>query len=78
VGVRWLMLRVSRYYESQAWLLQGRFPASRGSVFLLTFVACAVSSADPTRPFGDTADCEKLIVTSLVIVLVVSPTKHEL
>jgi hypothetical protein len=33
-----------RYYESQAWLLQGKFPASRGSVFLLTLVACAVST----------------------------------
>ncbi|KAA8907559.1 hypothetical protein FN846DRAFT_946878 [Sphaerosporella brunnea] len=37
-----LLTGTNRYYESQAWLLQGKFPASRGSVFLLTFVACAL------------------------------------
>lgn len=43
IAVLVLMIGVNRYYESQAWLLEGKFPASRGSVFLLTAVAAAVS-----------------------------------
>ncbi|KAH0611099.1 uncharacterized protein H6S33_011526 [Morchella sextelata] len=35
-----LMIGVNRYYESQTWLMRGKFPASRGSIFLLTLVAC--------------------------------------
>ncbi|KAI5853871.1 hypothetical protein BZA05DRAFT_394939 [Tricharina praecox] len=60
IAILVLLIGTNRYYESQAWLLKGKFPASRGSVFLLTLVACA------------------LIVASLVIVLVISPTQSEL
>ncbi|KAF8251180.1 hypothetical protein K440DRAFT_100289 [Wilcoxina mikolae CBS 423.85] len=40
-----LITGTNRYYESQAWLLQGKFPASRGSVFLLTIMSCALITA---------------------------------
>ncbi|KAI5838109.1 hypothetical protein DFP73DRAFT_273056 [Morchella snyderi] len=33
-----LLIGVHRYYESQGWLLRGKFPASRGSVYFLTGV----------------------------------------
>ena len=42
-----LLVGVNRYFESQAWLLQGKFPASRGSIFLVTFVAFAVRAPPP-------------------------------
>jgi uncharacterized membrane protein YidH (DUF202 family) len=42
IAILVLLLGSNRYYESQSWLLKGKFPASRGSVFLLTAVACAV------------------------------------
>jgi len=60
IAILVLLLGTNRYYESQAWLLKGKFPASRGSVFLLTLVASS------------------LIIASLVIVLVISPTQSEL
>lgn len=59
IAILVLLLGSNRYYESQSWLLKGKFPASRGSVFLLTAVACA------------------LIVSSLVIVVLISPKAHE-
>ncbi|KAH0606358.1 uncharacterized protein H6S33_004019 [Morchella sextelata] len=31
-----LLIGVHRYFESQGWLLRGKFPASRGSVYFLT------------------------------------------
>jgi hypothetical protein len=37
-----LILGTNRYYESQAWLLKGKFPASRGSIFLLTAISVSV------------------------------------
>lgn len=40
-----LMEPYFRYYESQGWLMKGKFPASRGSIFLLTLVACLVRPA---------------------------------
>ena len=43
----------------QYWIIRGKFPASRGSIFLVTFIAMA------------------LIVTSLVVVIVVSPSVFE-
>ncbi|KAI5793239.1 hypothetical protein EDC01DRAFT_91205 [Geopyxis carbonaria] len=39
IAVLVLVLGVMRYYESQQWLLKGKFPASRGSVILVTLVA---------------------------------------
>lgn len=44
IGVAILILIVGfhRYFESQYWIVRGKFPASRGSVALTAFVACAL------------------------------------
>ncbi|KAF8429229.1 hypothetical protein EV426DRAFT_584231 [Tirmania nivea] len=34
-----LALGAQRYYESQGWLLKGKFPASRGSIFATALIA---------------------------------------
>lgn len=70
-------LTVCRYYESQTWLMRGKFPASRGSIFLLTLVACLVCFTPPRR-FYSGANLPKLMITTLVIVLVVQPNDYEL
>jgi len=44
IGVAMLILIVGfhRYFESQYWIVRGKFPASRGSVALTAFVAAAL------------------------------------
>lgn len=44
LGIAILVLGVGgrRYFESQYWIIRGKFPASRGSVFLITLVALAL------------------------------------
>lgn len=44
IGVAILILIVGfhRYFESQYWIVRGKFPASRGSVALTAFVAAAL------------------------------------
>lgn len=44
IGVSILILVVGfhRYFESQYWIIRGKFPASRGSVALTAFVAAAL------------------------------------
>lgn len=44
IGVAILILVVGfhRYFESQYWIVRGKFPASRGSVALTAFVAFAL------------------------------------
>ncbi|MCJ1379833.1 hypothetical protein MMC17_002936 [Xylographa soralifera] len=44
LGIAILVLVVGgrRYFESQYWIIRGKFPASRGSVCLITFVAAAL------------------------------------
>lgn len=44
IGVAILILVVGfhRYFESQYWIIRGKFPASRGSVALTAFVAAAL------------------------------------
>lgn len=44
IGVAILILAVGfhRYFESQYWIVRGKFPASRGSVALTAFVAAAL------------------------------------
>ncbi|KAL9137782.1 MAG: hypothetical protein Q9175_001021 [Cornicularia normoerica] len=44
LGIAILVLLVGgrRYFESQYWIIRGKFPVSRGSVFLITFVALAL------------------------------------
>lgn len=44
IGVAILILIVGfhRYFESQYWIVRGKFPASRGSVALIAFVAAGL------------------------------------
>ena len=42
VSIVILCLGWRRYFEAQYWIIRGKFPASRGSVFLVTFVAAAL------------------------------------
>lgn len=44
IGVAILILIVGfhRYFESQYWIVRGKFPASRGSIALTAFVAAAL------------------------------------
>ncbi|GKZ21954.1 hypothetical protein AbraIFM66951_007278 [Aspergillus brasiliensis] len=44
IGVAILILLVGfhRYFESQYWIIRGKFPASRGSITLTAFVAAAL------------------------------------
>ena len=37
-----LMIGGRRYFESQYWIIRGKFPASRGSIFFITFIAGAL------------------------------------
>ncbi|KAL8790038.1 MAG: hypothetical protein Q9195_006540 [Heterodermia aff. obscurata] len=58
LGIAILVLAVGgrRYFDSQYWIIRGKFPASRGSIFLITFVALSliitslvvVMTVDPT------------------------------
>ncbi|KAI4110280.1 MAG: hypothetical protein LQ339_001447 [Xanthoria mediterranea] len=44
MGIAILILIVGgrRYFESQYWIIRGKFPASRGSIFLVTLIAGAL------------------------------------
>lgn len=42
VAVLILLIGFHRYFESQYWIIRGKFPASRGSVALITFVAAGL------------------------------------
>lgn len=44
LGIAVVVLAVGarRYFESQYWIIRGKFPASRGSIFLITAVAVAL------------------------------------
>lgn len=42
VGALTLLLGYKRYVESQAWVMKGKFPASRGTIALTAFLAFAV------------------------------------
>jgi uncharacterized membrane protein YidH (DUF202 family) len=37
-----LFIGFHRYFESQHWIIRGKFPASRGSIFLIAFIAGAL------------------------------------
>jgi uncharacterized membrane protein YidH (DUF202 family) len=37
-----LFIGFHRYFESQHWIIRGKFPASRGSIALITFIAAAL------------------------------------
>ncbi|KAJ6257949.1 hypothetical protein Dda_7739 [Drechslerella dactyloides] len=42
IAILVLLIGLNRYYESQSWLLKGKFPASRGSILFLTVIAAAL------------------------------------
>jgi uncharacterized membrane protein YidH (DUF202 family) len=42
ISILILLIGFHRYFESQYWIVRGKFPASRGSVALVTFVAAAL------------------------------------
>lgn len=44
IGISIVMLGIGfhRYFESQHWIIRGKFPASRGSIALVTFITCAL------------------------------------
>ncbi|KAI4240797.1 MAG: hypothetical protein L6R40_004911 [Gallowayella cf. fulva] len=44
MGIAIIVLLVGgrRYFESQYWIIRGKFPASRGSIFLITAIAAAL------------------------------------
>ena len=37
-----LLIGFHRYFESQHYVIRGKFPASRGSIILVSLVACAL------------------------------------
>ncbi|KAI6082109.1 hypothetical protein F4821DRAFT_247823 [Hypoxylon rubiginosum] len=37
-----LLLGYRRYYQSQQWVIKGKFPASRGTVIIVSVIACAL------------------------------------
>ncbi|EWC46600.1 hypothetical protein DRE_04087 [Drechslerella stenobrocha 248] len=42
IAILVLLIGLNRYYESQNWLLKGKFPASRGSILFLAVIAAAL------------------------------------
>ena len=42
VSIAILFMGYHRYFESQKWVLRGKFPASRGTIILVSLVALAV------------------------------------
>lgn len=42
VAILILLVGFHRFVESQYWIVRGKFPASRGSVILIAFVAAAL------------------------------------
>jgi len=47
VGISMVVLALGshRYYESQGWLLKGKFPASRGSIYTIALIAFLLITA---------------------------------
>jgi uncharacterized membrane protein YidH (DUF202 family) len=43
ISIAVLFLGYRRFTESQAWVIRGKFPASRGVVLLVTFLAFALA-----------------------------------
>lgn len=45
ISILILFLGYHRYFEAQQWVIRGKFPASRGTVMLVSFVAFTVMLA---------------------------------
>ncbi|KPI43648.1 uncharacterized protein AB675_6710 [Cyphellophora attinorum] len=42
ISILILFIGLHRYFESQHWIIRGKFPASRGSIFIVAFLAGAL------------------------------------
>ncbi|KJZ79049.1 hypothetical protein HIM_01822 [Hirsutella minnesotensis 3608] len=42
ISILTLLLGFRRYFRAQEWVMRGKFPASRGTIFVLAFVALAI------------------------------------
>lgn len=42
ISILILVIGFHRYFESQHWIIRGKFPASRGSIFIVAFVAASL------------------------------------
>ncbi|ETN43313.1 uncharacterized protein HMPREF1541_02472 [Cyphellophora europaea CBS 101466] len=42
ISILILFIGFHRYFESQHWIIRGKFPASRGSIFVVAFVAASL------------------------------------
>lgn len=45
VSIMILFLGYNRYLQAQHWVMKGKFPASRGTILIVSFVAFAVMAA---------------------------------
>ncbi|KAF4983558.1 hypothetical protein FDECE_17276, partial [Fusarium decemcellulare] len=45
ISILILFLGYKRYFQSQHWVMQGKFPASRGTITIVAFVAFAIMAA---------------------------------
>lgn len=45
ISILILFLGYKRYFQSQEWVMRGKFPASRGTVTIVAFVALAIMIA---------------------------------
>lgn len=45
ISILILFLGYNRYLSSQYWVIKGKFPASRGTIMLVSFIAFAVTVA---------------------------------
>ena len=45
ISIATLFLGFHRYFESQHWIIRGKFPASRGSVAFIAAIALALMAA---------------------------------
>ncbi|KAF9770060.1 hypothetical protein IL306_012440 [Fusarium sp. DS 682] len=45
ISILILFLGYKRYFQSQHWVMQGKFPASRGTIMIVAFVALAIMIA---------------------------------
>lgn len=45
ISILILLLGYNRYLQAQHWVIRGKFPASRGTIMLVAFIAFAVTVA---------------------------------
>jgi uncharacterized membrane protein YidH (DUF202 family) len=60
ISILVLFLGYKRYFQSQHYVIKGKFPASRGTIMIVAFVALAI------------------MIASLVVVIAIQPSVHEL